>query len=185
LVGCLGVFVLLGVTIIVYFTAPIYKPIINPLTGGILRFGSCEESPVEQKGLKGEIGQTVKFSNVAWRVTAARRATELKAPDTRKMKGNFVIVEFLFTNNADEPTTLDPASLTLLDSEGCEFELDRTNVVYIASGKNLFEENVNPGVTQDGEVIFTVDPDVKDFTLRAGDTDAFISDENAYIDLEF
>jgi hypothetical protein len=34
-------------------------------------------------------------------------------------------------------------------------------------------------------VIFTVTPDAKDFTLRAGDTDPLISDENAYIDLGF
>jgi hypothetical protein len=47
------------------------------------------------------------------------------------------------------------------------------------------DTKVGPGVTQDGEVIFAVTPDAKDFTLRAGDTDAFISDENAYIELGF
>jgi hypothetical protein len=194
-VGCLGVFVLLVVTIIVYFTAIGYNEIINPLTGGSLLFGQCEESPVEQKGPKGKIGQTVKFSNVAWRVTAARQATELKAPSYPKKKGNFVIVDFLFTNNADEATTLSPASLTLLDSEGCEFGVTSVGVEYIAPGKNLFsfegdidipaDTKVGPGVTQDGEAIFTVTPEAKDFTLRAGDTDPFITDENAYIDLGF
>ena len=192
LVGCLGVFVLLVVTIVVFFTTAIgYNEIINPLTGGSLLFGLCDESPAEQKGPKGKIGQTVKLSNVAWRVTAARRATELKAPSYPKKKGNFVIVEFLFTNNADEATMLSPASLTLLDGEGCEFIADTDDHEYIAPGKNLFEGDVpadtkvGPGVTQDGEAIFTVTPEAKDFTLRAGDTDAFISDENAYIELGF
>jgi hypothetical protein len=185
-VGCLGVFVLLVVTIVVFFTTAIgYNEIINPLTGGSLLFGQCEESPAEQKGPKGKIGQTVKVSNVAWRVTAARRATELKAPSYPKKIGNFVIVDFLFTNNADEATTLRASSLTLLDSEGCEFEVTSVDPVYIAPGKNLFSENVNPGVTQDGQVIFIVAPETKDFTLRAGDTDPFISDENAYIELGF
>jgi zinc-ribbon domain/Domain of unknown function (DUF4352) len=195
LVGCLGVFVLLVVAIVVFFTTAIgYNEIINPLTGGTLLFGLCDESPAEQTGPKGKIGQTVKLSNVAWRVTAARRATELKAPSYPKKIGNFVIVEFLFTNNADEATTLRPSSLTLLDSEGCEFELDSGEVVYIAAGKNLFsieggdipaDTKVGPGVTKDGEAIFTVASDAKDFTLRAGDTDPFISDENAYIELGF
>jgi hypothetical protein len=239
-VGCLGVFALLAVTIIMAFISIGHNEIKNPLTGGILifNFGHCQigdrgESPAEQKGPKGKIGQTVKFSNVAWRVTAARRATVLKAPNTRKKKGNvvivdytrkkqglrapapytrkkkgnvvivdytrkkrgnFVIVDFLFTNYADEATTLSPSSLTLLDSEGCEFKPNPDDFVYIAPGKNLFssyesdiptDTKVGPGVTQDGEAIFTVAPDAKDFTLRAGDTDPFISDENAYIELGF
>ena len=82
-----------------------------------------------------------------------------------KQKGNFVIVDFLFTNNADEATTLDQASLVLLDGEGCEIA-NSDDFVYIAPGKDIFSENVNPGVTKDGQVIFTVDPDAKDFTLR-------------------
>jgi uncharacterized protein DUF4352 len=181
-VGSLGVFVLLVAAIITQVPGALYEK-------GLL---GCNETAAEQKGPKGEIGQTVKFSNVAWQVTAARRATELKAPSYPKKKGNYVIVDFLFTNNADEATRLDPGSLTLLDGEGCEFDPDSQGVadlqdfvVYIAPGKNLFSENVNPGVTKDGEVIFAVTPDAKDFTLRAGDTDAFISDENAYIELGF
>jgi Domain of unknown function (DUF4352) len=186
LVGSLGVFVVLVAAIISFVIGALYGK-------GLL---GCNETVAEQKGPKGEIGQTVKFSNVAWQVTTARQATLLKAPrrypSYPKKKGNFVIVDFLFTNNADEATTLSPGSLTLLDSEGCEFKTDPDDREYIASGKNLFsigdipaDTKVGPGVTQDGQVIFTVTPDAKDFTLRAGDTDPFISDENAYIDLGF
>ena len=176
--GCLGVFVLLVVSMIVAFTT---------LRSHLL---GCYKTAAEQKGPKGKIGQTVKFSNVAWQVTTARQATELKAPSYPKKKGNFVIVDFLFTNNADEVTYLETGSLTLLDGEGCEFEMQPNEFVYIdpvylAPGKNIFSENVNPGVTKDGEVIFIVAPEAKDFTLRAGDTDPFISDENAYIELGF
>ena len=175
LVGSLGVFVVLVAAIISFVIGNLYGK-------GLL---GCNETVAEQKGPKGEIGQMIKFSNVAWQVTSARQATELKAPSYPKKKGNFVIVDFLFTNNADEATTLDSGSLTLLDGEGCEFESGSYEFAYIAPGKNIFLENVNPGVTQDGEVIFTVAPDAKDFTLRAGDTDPFISDENAYIELGF
>ena len=146
--------------------------------------GGGDQGAAEQEGPKGKIGQTVKFSNVAWRVTTARQATELKAPYTKKKQGNFVIVDFLFTNNGDEAVTLDSASLVLLDSEGREFEADPDAFEYIATGKDIFLENVNPGVSKEGEVIFTVAPDAKDFTLRAGDTDMF-SDKNGFIDLGF
>ena len=173
--GSLGVFVLLVALIITFVIGNLYGK-------GLL---GCKETVAEQKGPKGKIGQTVKFSNVAWQVTTARQATELKAPPYPKKKGNFVIVDFLFTNNADEVTYLETGSLTLLDGEGCEIKANSDDFVYIASGKDIFSENVNPGVTKDGQVIFTVDPDAKDFTLRAGDTDPFISDENAYIELGF
>ena len=189
--GSLGVFVVLVALII---TAVIADLDAKGLLG-------CNETAAEQKGPKGEIGQTVKFSNVAWQVTTVRQATELKAPSrvaandsafrnlqvlpAKKKKGNYVIVDFLFTNNADEATRLDSATLTLLDGEGCEIKASPDDFMYIAPGKNIFSENVNPGVTKDGEVIFTVAPETKDFTLRAGDTDAFITDENAYIDLGF
>ena len=189
--GSLGVFVVLVAAIITQVTIDLYGK----------GFPGCNETAAEQKGPKGKIGQTVKFSNVAWQVTAARQATKLKAPSrvaakdsafrnlqvlpAKQKKGNYVIVEFLFTNNADEATRLDSGSLTLLDGEGCEFETTSNDFAYIAPGKNIFLENVNPGVTKDGEVIFTVAPETKDFTLRAGDTDAFITDENAYIELGF
>jgi hypothetical protein len=50
--------------------------------------------------------------------------------------------------------------------------------------KDIFMEQVNPGVTKQGETIFTVAPDASDFILKAGDTDMF-ADKNAYIDLGF
>jgi hypothetical protein len=190
-VGSLGVFVLLVAAIITFVIGALYGK-------GLL---GCNETVAEQKGPKGKIGQTVKFSNVAWQVTSARQATLLKAPSrvaangsafrnrqvlpAKQKKGNFVIVDFLFTNNADEATRLDSATLSLLDGEGCEFEIISDDFAYIAPGKNIFSEKVNPGVTQDGQVIFTVTPEAKDFTLRAGDTDPFITDENAYIELGF
>jgi ferric-dicitrate binding protein FerR (iron transport regulator) len=43
---------------------------------------------------------------------------------------------------------------------------------------------VNPGVSREGEVIFTVAPDASGFTLETGDTDMF-ADGNAYVDLGF
>ena len=178
--GCLGVFVVLVVAIIM--------PFIDPFSFRCFDY----ETAAEQKGPKGKIGQTVKLSNVAWQVTAARQATELKAHYPKKWsrsasvtKGNFVIVDFLFTNNADEATKLEPGTLTLLDGEGCEVHANSDDFVYIAPGKDIFSGSVNPRVTKDGEVIFETYPDQKDFTLRAGDTDPFISDENAYIDLGF
>jgi Domain of unknown function (DUF4352) len=109
------------------------------------------------------------------------------AADLRFMEpkqGNFIIVDFLFTNNGDEAVTLDSASLSLLDADGRTSEPDTDTFGYIPPDKDVFLNQVNPGVTDDGQVIFTVAPGAAGFTLEVGDA-AFFSDENARIDLGF
>jgi hypothetical protein len=115
-------------------------------------------------------------------VTNARQATELTGEFVEPKQGNFVIVDFDFTNNGDEPVTLDSASLALLDGEGRKFEADPDTFGYIDPSKDIFLNQVNPGVTQQGEVIYTVAPDASGFVLSAGDTQMF-GGENVFVDL--
>jgi Domain of unknown function (DUF4352)/zinc-ribbon domain len=139
--------------------------------------GTTKQNPVS-------IGDPVKAGKVEWNVTNARQVTELKAPYSGTKQGNFVIVDFNFTNGTKEAVTLDTVSLTLIDSEGRKFEADTDAYEYVPTNKNIFLEQVNPGVMKQGETIFTVAPGASGFILKAGDTDMF-SDKNAYIDLGF
>jgi hypothetical protein len=122
--------------------------------------------------------------DVEWTVTSARQATELQSSFGDTAQGNFVIVAFNFTNGSSEAVTLDSASLALLDSEDRTFEPDTDSFEYIDPNKDIFLEQVNPGVSQEGEVIFSVAPGASGFTLQAGDTDMF-SDKNGLINLGF
>jgi hypothetical protein len=137
--------------------------------------GTTKQNPVS-------IGDPVNAGKVEWNVTNARQVTELKAPYSGTKQGNFVIVDFTFTNGTKKAVTLDTVSLTLIDSEGRKFEADTDAYEYVPTNKNIFLEQVNPGVTKQGETIFTVAPGASGFILKAGDTDMF-SDKNAYIDL--
>ncbi len=130
------------------------------------------------------IGETVKAGPVEWNVIRASQETELKSSFAGRKQGNFVIVDFNFTNGKDEAATLDSESFRLIDSQGREFEVDTDTYEYVPMGKDIFLEQVNPGVSKEGRVIFTVAPDASGFTLQAGDTDMFV-DKNAYIDLGF
>lgn len=133
------------------------------------------------------IGDPASVGDVAWVVNGARQRQELKSQFGEfgeNKQGNFVIVDFAFTNNSSESVTLDSISLVLLDGQGREFEADTDDFEYVAPEKQIFLEQVNPGVTKEGRVIYTVAPDASDFTLRAGDL-AFFSDENAFIGLGF
>jgi hypothetical protein len=45
-------------------------------------------------------------------------------------------------------------------------------------------DNINPGITKQGQSIFKVAPSASGFLLQAGDTNMF-KDENGYVDLGF
>ena len=49
-----------------------------------------------------------------------------------------------------EAATLDTASMILIDSEGGKSEADPDKFGYIPDDRNIFLENVNPGVTDKG-----------------------------------
>jgi hypothetical protein len=74
--------------------------------------------------------------------------------------------------------------LTLIDSEGRESNPDPEQFYYVAQDKQIFLENMNPGVTKHGETIFEVAPDASGFQLEVGDTNPF-TDENGYVNLGF
>lgn len=133
------------------------------------------------------IGDPASVGDVAWIVNGARQTQELQSQFGEfgeNKQGNFVIVNFAFTNNSSEALTLDTISLVLIDGQEREFEADTDDFEYVNPDKMIFLEQVNPGVTKEGQAIFTVAPDANDFTLRAGDLE-FFSDENAFIDLGF
>ena len=114
-------------------------------------------------------------------MTNARYATVLRQKgfgsfgDTKQ--GNFVVVDFTFTNQSNEAVTLDSISLPLHDSKGRVYEADTDTFGYITAEKDIFLTQVNPGVTQEGAVIYTVAPDASGFTLHAGDLEFFGADE--------
>ena len=144
--------------------------------------------PAQPRGQSSEnavaLGQAAKAGDVQWIVTNARQATELKSAFGDAKQGNFVIIDFDFTNGTKDAATLDSSSLTLTDNQGRNFEADTDTYEYVDPSKDIFLDQVNPGVTKQGETIFTVAPNASGFVLQAGDTNMF-SDENAYIKLGF
>ena len=95
-----------------------------------------------------------------------------------------MIIDFQFQNNGDESKTLHQNALELLDSSGRRSDPDPTDFRYIPQDKNIFLEQVNPGVTRPGQVIFTIAPDASDLKLILKDTNLFRSEQNqAEVDL--
>ncbi len=99
-------------------------------------------------------------------------------------QGNFVIVDFQFTNEGNESKTLTQQALQLEDYSGRTSAPDPADFRYIPKDRNIFLEQVNLGVTQQGQVIFTIAPDASGLTLILKDTNLFRSSQNqARVDL--
>jgi Domain of unknown function (DUF4352) len=156
--------------------------------GGDGGSGSGESREREAQQAAVDIGQPVHVGEVTWIVTNARQVSEIREKGFGQFgetkRGNFVIVDFNFTNNSSEAVTLDWASLSLIDSSGNRSEVDPDYSSYVPANKDIFLENVNPGVTRPGEVIFTVASGASGFKLQVGDTIPF-TDKNGYVDLGF
>lgn len=136
---------------------------------GVLLLGGCfalfagSGGGTDTKSAKEEaptvaMGETVEVGDVAWRVTEARQANQLSAQFADTIQGNFIIVNFDFTNNGSEAVTLDRESLAVVDSEGRESETEADYMLYSPKDRDIFLERVNPGVTQQGQAIFEVAP---------------------------
>lgn len=148
-----------------------------------------KEEPKEEPEELAGVGDTVTVGDIEWTATSARQANQLTQQGipsefAKTEQGNFVIVDFDFTNNSNEAVTLNTESLALVDSEGRESGPSSEAFLYTPEERQIFLERVNPGVTKQGQAIFEVAPGASGFQLQAGDARMF-TDENVYIDLGF
>jgi hypothetical protein len=130
------------------------------------------------------IGESATVADASWVVTSAVPRTRITSQFVDPKQGNFVVVDFRFTNNGSEAKTLHQNALKLLDGDGREFDPDTDTFGYIPTERNIFLEQVNPGVTKNGEVIFFVAPGASGFKLEISDTNLFKTGK-AYVDLGF
>jgi hypothetical protein len=149
---------------------------------------AAREAAEAEAAKNAAVGETVRVGDAEWTVTNAVYATELKQRGFGQFgeskEGNFVIVDFTFTNLASDSVTLDTISLLLFDSQGREYSADTDTFGYIPAEKDIFLNQVNPGVTQEGRIIYSVAPDASGFTIHAGDL-KFFGAEEAKIKLGF
>lgn len=175
-IGCGGLVVLLvlGVVLVAVLAGP-----------GTDTTDSGQQSGQQgaEKENKVAISQPLTVGETAWIVNSAEQVTQLTDDLGQTESGNFIVVDFEFTNNSSESITLDSSMLNLLDSEGRENEADTDKMLYIDPARDLFLKQVNPGVTEQGTAVFTVAPDSSGFVMEVAG--GFFSGETGKIDLGF
>lgn len=145
---------------------------------------TTEESTTtgSEEGSGHSIGETVVVGDVAWAMTDVEES-EILVSRLGSEEGNFVIVDLTFQNNSNQDITFATPFVTLVDGEGREFEPDiEYNFTHIEPENNMFTAHVQPGVTKEGRIIYSVEPDSSGLQLQVGEA-RFASDETAYIDL--
>ncbi|HLL41307.1 MAG TPA: DUF4352 domain-containing protein [Rubrobacteraceae bacterium] len=145
---------------------------------------STQESTTTQseEGSGYSIGETVVVEDVAWAVTDVEES-EILVSRLGSEEGHFVIVDLMFQNNSNQDITFATPFVSLVDGEGREFEPDiEYNFTHIEPENNMFAAHVRPGVTKEGRIIYSIEPDSSGLQLQVGEA-RFASDETAYIDL--
>lgn len=131
------------------------------------------------------IGQTATVADASWVVTSAQPRSELRSQfGSQSKQGNFVVVDFTFTNNGNEAKTLTQNIIALYDNSGRKYSPDTDTFSYIPSDENILLDQVNPGVTKNGEVIFSVASGASGFTLELSSTN-FLKRDKAEVNLGF
>lgn len=146
---------------------------------------STEESATteSEEGSGPSIGEIVVVGDVAWAVTDTQES-DILVSRLGSEEGNFVIVDLTFQNNSNQDITFATPFVTLVDGEGREFEADiEYNFTHVEPENNMFAAHVQPGVTKEGKIIFSVESDSSGLQLRVGEA-KFASDESASIDLD-
>jgi len=132
------------------------------------------------------IGDTVPVGDVSYRITGAKRVRQL--PDPYRidppMKGNFILITFVFTNNGNEAANVSDIGLYLYDSQNREYETDTDATMNLPQDKSIFLlDRVNPGLSRTVQTVYSVPPDAKGFELEV--TSGFWANESARISLGF
>jgi hypothetical protein len=132
------------------------------------------------------IGEPVTVGDFTYTVTNAQRVDRLEDPTglQEPMTGSFVVVDFTFANNGDDPATVSDSGMYVYDDQGRQFETDADAALYLPQDKSIFIlDRVNPGLTQDVETVYSVPPDATGLQLEV--TSGFFASESARIALGF
>ena len=129
------------------------------------------------------IGDPVPVGDVQWKVTKGEWSDILVSEHWGNDEGTWVILDVDLSNNSNQDLRLATPFLSLVDSQGREFEPDiEMNFFHLWGEENMFVGKVEPGTTKEGRIIFPIDPDSSGLKFRVGGA-KFGSNETRDIDL--
>ncbi|WP_374928806.1 DUF4352 domain-containing protein [Kytococcus sedentarius] len=126
-----------------------------------------DEAPVDEADAEpapeaAGVGDKVTAGDFEYTVTKITPGVKQIGDSTfgEKPQGQFVLVALTVTNTGSEAQMFDDSQHKLVDSEGREHSADSEAAIYV-EGNDSFLEDVNPGNTLKGTVVFDVPADAE------------------------
>ncbi|GGK61177.1 Mpr protein [Sphaerisporangium melleum] len=116
------------------------------------------------------IGQVVKDGKFAFKVTKLAKATRVGGDFLHKdAQGVFWLINVTVKNIGDEPQSFIGDTQKLFDAKGREYSASSEAALYLENSKSLYEE-INPGNTVKGVVLFDLPKNVKPAEIELHDS---------------
>jgi hypothetical protein len=130
---------------------------------------------VESEPRAAGLGDPVRDGKFEFTVTEVEAGVEEIGDESfgEKAQGQYVLVHLKIENIGDEAQTFDSENVTAFDADGREFSSDIDAELYLDES-NSFLNQINPGNTSTGIVVFDVSKDTKITALELHDS--FFSD---------
>ena len=122
-----------------------------------------EDKPLSNQGVSSDV--TIKVTGVEAKTEVGNEYSKEKA------QGVFKIVSVAITNNQKDAITLDANSFKLVDDQGREFSYSTNGQTALSmtddTVADFFLKQLNPGLTQNGKIVFDIPADAKGLVLKA------------------
>ena len=115
------------------------------------------------------IGEAVTANDLSFTVTDISKAKSLGSSYTKKdAQGTFNVVTIIVKNIGKETATIDSSMMKITDSQGRTFDrsIEGQTAKGLAQGKvDLFLQQVQPGLSVTGDIVFDLPDDATDLKL--------------------
>ncbi|GGE48002.1 hypothetical protein GCM10011391_28490 [Pullulanibacillus camelliae] len=112
------------------------------------------------------IGDPAKIADVTFTVNKVETSTELKSDnefvDPAKASGKFVILHVTIKNEKKKAISIDSSFFKIMTNDGTTYDPsdDGDVLMVIPEKQQLFLEQINPGITKTGTIVFDVAKDL-------------------------
>jgi len=127
------------------------------------------------------LGDTIQAGDFKWKIIRVSTAKQIGQDIMgtffgEKADGVFVILDVEVENTGDSAKYLTDSYVKLVDSQSREFSPNTAAALYLKpEGSALIFEQVNPGITKKGKIVYDVPENVKSFNVKI--TSSLFSDK--------
>ncbi|MCK2000498.1 DUF4352 domain-containing protein [[Brevibacterium] frigoritolerans] len=123
------------------------------------------------KKKENKIGTPVKVGDFEYVILAAKEENVLESNDqfteNIETEGKFVMIDYSVKNFDNKARMVDKNLFTLKDKKGNQYDpFSHDDLYAILGDSNLFYEEVNPGLSRKGKIVFEIPSEVTEYSLE-------------------